>query len=143
MKLFIIFGSFLMFVVALVHLYWSLGGTLFIERAVPEKPDGRKLFKPTRAGTAIVGIVLTIVSMAATSPYYIYDMRLLSIFRIVLMFFCAVFFVRFVGDFKYVGLFRKVRNTGFAEYDILVYTPLSLVFSVMCGLCAYFFNSLA
>ncbi|MCD8553229.1 DUF3995 domain-containing protein [Seleniivibrio sp.] len=143
MKLFIIIGSFLMLVVALVHIYWSLGGTLFIDRALPEKTDGRKLFKPTRAGTAIVGTVLLVVAMAATSPLYISDARLLSIFRIVLMFFCVVFFVRFIGDFRFVGIFRKIRNTGFAEYDTLVYTPLSLVFSLVCGLSAYFFNSLA
>jgi hypothetical protein len=143
MKLFIVMGAFLMFIVALVHFYWSMGGTQFIDKALPEKTDGKKLFKPTRAGTAIVGIVLTVVSVAATSPLYIHELRLLSVFRIVLVFFCAVFFVRFIGDFKYVGLFRKVRNTGFAEYDILVYTPLSLVFCLVCGLSAYFFNSLA
>ncbi len=35
-----------------------------------------------------------------------------------------LFGLRTIGDFKYVGSTKWVRNTPFARYDITLYTPL-------------------
>jgi hypothetical protein len=37
---------------------------------------------------------------------------------------------RTVGDFKYVGLFKRVRGTPFARLDTLLYSPLCLLLSL-------------
>jgi hypothetical protein len=44
----------------------------------------------------------------------------------------AVLAARAVGDFRLVGLFKRVRGTRFARYDSLVYTPLCLALAAGC-----------
>ena len=41
-----------------------------------------------------------------------------------------VFFARAVGDFNYVGFFKRVKNTAFAHNDSYYYSPLCLFISV-------------
>lgn len=41
-----------------------------------------------------------------------------------------VFIVRFIGDFKWVGIFKKVKGTSFAKNDTLYYAPLCLFLSI-------------
>ena len=36
---------------------------------------------------------------------------------------------RAVGEFKYVGFFKKVRGTRFARMDTILYSPLCLLLS--------------
>ena len=40
-----------------------------------------------------------------------------------------VFLIRAIGDFKYVGFFKKVKGSLFAENDSRYYSPLCLVVS--------------
>ena len=46
---------------------------------------------------------------------------------------CGNLFVRFAGEFGYVGIFKKHKNTPFARMDTLVYSPLCLFLSVCCA----------
>jgi hypothetical protein len=41
-----------------------------------------------------------------------------------------LFFLRAVGDFNMVGLFKKIKNTEFAKYDTWVYIPMCLLISI-------------
>jgi hypothetical protein len=56
------------------------------------------------------------------------SLRVLS--RIGVWAMAAIFTVRAIGDFRYVGFFKTVRNTRFAELDTLVYTPLCLLLAI-------------
>jgi len=39
----------------------------------------------------------------------------------------VVFSLRAVGDFKYIGFFKKVKGTDFANRDTLFYSPICIV----------------
>jgi hypothetical protein len=112
---------------ALVHVYWASGGRRLKGAAVPER-DGRAAFVPTRAATlgvagalaaaaAIVaetgGLVITPVSPQA-AVWLVYALG-------------ALFVARAVGDFRFVGVFKRIRGTRFARLDSLVYVPLCLL----------------
>jgi Protein of unknown function (DUF3995) len=43
-----------------------------------------------------------------------------------------LFFLRAIGDFRYVGFFKKVKQTVFARLDSKYYSPLCL-FIAVCG----------
>jgi hypothetical protein len=43
---------------------------------------------------------------------------------------------RAVGEFKYVGFFKRVHGTKFARLDTLLYSPLCLILSVGVALVA-------
>ncbi len=38
----------------------------------------------------------------------------------------AIFILRAIGDFKYVGFFKSVTGTEFASLDTMFYSPLCL-----------------
>lgn len=42
-----------------------------------------------------------------------------------------VFALRAVGDFRYVGFFKRARDTVFARHDTFVYSPLCLALAVL------------
>ena len=42
-----------------------------------------------------------------------------------------LFFIRAIGDFKYVGFFKKVKQTTFGEMDTTYFSPLCLVISMV------------
>lgn len=42
----------------------------------------------------------------------------------------AAFALRTLGDFRYAGLFRRVRNTPFARWDTRLFTPLCALIAI-------------
>jgi len=53
------------------------------------------------------------------------------------VFISIIFLVRAVGDFKYVGFFKRIRETPFAKMDSKFYSPLCLFIS-MIGIAIFF-----
>jgi hypothetical protein len=47
---------------------------------------------------------------------------------------CLLFFIRAIGDFKLIGLFKRIHDTGFAWWDTRVYSPLCLLISILAFL---------
>jgi hypothetical protein len=43
----------------------------------------------------------------------------------------AVLLIRAIGDFRYAGLTKKIRNTSFAHKDTRIYTPFCLVIAAL------------
>lgn len=50
-----------------------------------------------------------------------------------------IFLVRAIGDFNYVGFFKKTKNTHFAKMDRKYFSPLCLLIAIS-GLYIYFFR---
>jgi hypothetical protein len=43
----------------------------------------------------------------------------------------VIFLVRAIGDFRYVGFFKKYRNTKFGKNDTKYYSPLCLLIGIL------------
>ncbi len=119
--------TFILLLLALIHFYWALGGTYGLDKALPTDSDGNRIVSPSLFLTFVVSIVLvgfTFVayklSLADGSPWI----------RGVGWVLALIFFLRAIGDFNMVGLFKKVTDTEFAKYDRWFYTPLCLFISV-------------
>lgn len=132
-------GSVLMLLVAMLHFYWGLGGKWLMTSVVPVKADGERVFNPSPLGTLAVSFGLFAVSFCSLVPLIYHPHRSMRFALYVSLVFCVVFLLRFIGDFRYVGFFRRVKGTDFAEHDTIIYTPLSLFFSISCGFSAYLF----
>jgi len=100
----------------LLHFYWALGraGGTGNSAAIPEI-DGVPAFKPSKAATAAVGLLLL-----ATAAIVLLQVRLLISGA------AAVLVLRAIGDFRLVGFFKRVRDSRFARLDTLLYSPLCL-----------------
>jgi hypothetical protein len=85
--------------------------------AVPSV-GGKALFVPSRRATLAVAVVLLLFAglVAATAGLawmsYALALGLLA---------------RAIGEFKYVGFFKRVRGSRFATLDTFVYSPLCLL----------------
>jgi hypothetical protein len=112
---------------ALVHVYWALGGRAFKAAAIPQV-EGQRAFNPSRLGTLAVAIALgaaaVLIALDARLLALPVPSRFVSTFVFVLAF---VFLARAIGDFRLVGFFKRVRGSPFARLDTLVYSPLCLV----------------
>jgi hypothetical protein len=115
---------------ALVHVYWALGGSVGKSSAIPHI-RGVAVFRPSFVSTlAIAGVLLLCaalivglsVVMSASGPQ-----RWLVRFAYVL---AAILLLRAVGDFQLVGFFKRERGSAFARLDTLFFSPLCLLLSV-------------
>ncbi|MET3446438.1 DUF3995 domain-containing protein [Ralstonia sp. 1138] len=111
----------------LTHLYWAAGGRAGKQAAVPSS-NGAPLFKPSALGTALIGLILLAMAawVAAASGTLVAPIPQGAL-RIGAFALAAVFTLRAVGDFRYVGFFKRVRGSVFAQRDTWMYSPLCVV----------------
>lgn len=130
---------------AVVHVYWALGGRLAKDAAVPRVP--RKVaasdiappamasamvpaFTPSRTGTLLVAVGLAAVALMvgaraglATAP------SAGPILQWAIGLVALAMLARAVGDFRLVGFFKRITGSSFAWLDTRVYSPLCLALS--------------
>lgn len=111
-----------------IHLYWLFGGRRGHKAAVPER-NGEPLFRPSRLATAVVALLLgaaawAVLELGGASRPGLLSGKLLAYGGWLL---AAVFVLRAIGDFKWLGLFKKETGTLFAKWDSMLYTPLCLL----------------
>jgi hypothetical protein len=129
----------ILIVIALVHVYWALGGQTGIAAAIPRRaaPQGgagsdspsvdEPVFQP---GTLVT--LLVACGLAAATALLLAGLAILPlpVPLWVITAGCwglgAVFLLRAIGDFRYVGFFKKIRGSQFATLDSFLYSPLCL-----------------
>jgi hypothetical protein len=110
---------------AFVHVYWAFGRQTHENAAIPKGSDGRPLFRPGRAATVAVAVMLFTAAVIVLG-----DVGMLApigpivLYRGGVWVIGVVLLLRTIGDFNYVGLFKRHRVSRFARLDSLVYTPL-------------------
>lgn len=115
----------LFFLLSAMHIYWLFGGLVGLEASLPTDADGRRVLNPKKFDTLIVALglaffglfYLVVLEVIRISSYPI----LLDILGWIIP---AIFILRSIGEFRYVGLFKKVRTTNFASWDDKLYIPL-------------------
>lgn len=114
-------------VLSALHLFWAAGGRSGLALAIPEE-EGAPVFRPSALATVGVAAALALAAVLVAA-------RALANVGggagILIQAGCfgvaALFLLRALGDFRYVGAFKKIRGTRFARWDSLVYTPLCLL----------------
>jgi hypothetical protein len=126
----ILFSIFIL--LANIHLYWGLGGRWGIDAAAPSKENGNKIINPSIldcfavAGALLAcGFFILIKSQLSTIalPSWLMDYGAWAI--------AGVFLLRAIGEFKYVGFFKKIRSTEFGQADTKYYSPLCLAIAAL------------
>jgi len=90
------------------------------------------LFRPRETGTLLVAAALAVavwlvLERGGVAPRSLLPERLAGYGGWAL---AAVFILRGIGDFRWVGLFKTRRGTLFARWDTLLYSPLCLLIGV-------------
>jgi hypothetical protein len=126
------------FFLSSIHFYWALGGRWGLESAVPTKSIGGSVFSPSVMTTVAVAIGLLVMGFLQLKHALPYSNKIdFRIFKFSEFAIALVFLIRAVGDFKYVGFFKKVNETAFAKKDLLFYSPLCLLIAIGTGWLAF------
>jgi hypothetical protein len=122
---------------AVLHVSWAFGARWGADVAIPTV-GGRPAFQPGRAGTLAVALLLVVAAgtIAARSWAVAGGESVAPLARVGVWTLCAVFGLRAVGNFGTFGFFKTVRDTTFARYDTLLFSPLCLALGVGCLLVA-------
>jgi hypothetical protein len=127
LHLFIYLSAIILGLLSLLHFYWVLGGKRGIRAALPEKVEGGAVFTPRLIETSVVavglmGVGFILLVQNNLIPTFIPN----SFTKWSCILFTFIFLLRAIGDFKYLGLFKKIKNSTFAKNDTRFYTPLCL-----------------
>lgn len=104
-----------------VHIYWALGGTWGVVGVLPTK-DGERKLNPSPVGTLVVASGLVVFAEISLGDVLAYKWGYLVI--------GILFGLRAIGDFNYVGVFKKVKNSVFAKKDTTIFIPLCFYLSL-------------
>jgi hypothetical protein len=132
-------NSLFFLLISAIHFYWAFGGKWGAKEALPEGLEGKMPLTPSGFMTIIVAVIFLSVSiffgqkaglLGFELPIFVEKYGLIAIGSVLL--------VRAIGEFKYVGFFKKIKNTRFAALDSRYYSPLCLVLSINSFLIQYF-----
>ena len=125
-------NAFIFFILSLIHFYWLLGGKWGMASAVPTKDNStEKIFEPSAFSTLVVAMGLLLFGLIELGSINIFSNWIaLRYFRWGNLLIAFIFFARAVGDFNYVGFFKRSRDTVFARNDTWYYSPLCLFIAI-------------
>jgi hypothetical protein len=114
----------LAFGVAALHMYWAFGGTKTTNNAVPSTQDGRPLFSP--GPLACIAVAVAISTLGAALAWAAFLPAAWPVHTVLALALIALTF-RAVGDGRFIGFSKQVRNTPFGRADDALYTPLVML----------------
>jgi hypothetical protein len=115
-----------------IHFYWAFGGKWGSDAVLPTKDDSNtKILNP-----AILPSLIVAVGLLSFGLFILVMSGLISIdipqwlFKYGLWIIASIFILRAIGDFNYVGFFKKIKHTKFGKSDTKYYSPLCLTIGI-------------
>ncbi|TRX35040.1 DUF3995 domain-containing protein [Flavobacterium sp. ZT3R18] len=118
--------------ISAIHFYWAFGGTWGSYSVLPTKENNEKALNPSILATVIVafgalgfGLFILVKSgvLAFNLPYWLNQYGLWIV--------ASIFILRAIGDFNYVGFFKKIKQTKFGKSDTKYFSPLCLLIGIL------------
>lgn len=115
-----------------IHFYWGLGGSWGSEASIPTNEKGEKVMNPKMVECFVVGLALLsmgllILVKSELLALYLPDWLLQYGFWVI----AFIFLLRAIGEFQYVGIFKKIKHTRFGKMDTNFYSPLCLIIAIL------------
>jgi len=120
---------------SLIHIYWGFGGEWGNGAVIPTKDDNVKPKMPGAVPTFIAAFGLLGFGIVVLMNVVELNFHLPLWFDIVhkygLWLIASIFILRAIGEFNYVGFFKKYKYTKFGQNDTKFYSPLCLAIGVL------------
>ncbi|MGV6861347.1 MAG: DUF3995 domain-containing protein [Putridiphycobacter sp.] len=112
---------------SLLHFYWLFGGKWGLEKVIPTKENQTSALQIPQFATLVVAVVLQVFGLIYLIKVRPFDIKFpYLVIEYGYWIIPSIFILRTIGDFKYVGLFKKIRHTEFAKADSKWFIPLCL-----------------
>lgn len=115
-----------------IHIYWGLGGKWSKDAAIPTKANNKKVFIPGAFSTFIVALGLLSFGLFILVKAEVLNFQIpLWLDKFGLWIIASIFIIRAIGEFNYVGFFKKIKQTQFGRNDTKYYSPLCLIIGIL------------
>lgn len=115
-----------------IHFYWAFGGRWGSQAVFPAKDDNVKPKMPGALPTLIVAFGLLLIGLFILNQSGLLNFPVpLWLGNFGLRIIAGIFILRAIGDFNYVGFFKKIKETKFGINDTKYYSPLCLTIGVL------------
>lgn len=121
--------SLIFLVLSLIHFNWALGSKWGITKAIPTDNTGKKVMHPDAKASTVVGFGLLFFSFYYVTHFIHLDLPGWTSY--IGWVISAIFILRSIGDFKYFGFFKRIKETEFSEMDTKLYVPLCLMIGLI------------
>ncbi len=120
------------FILSGIHIYWGFGGDWGSVSVIPTNAQQQRMLAPTAFDSFFVATGLLCFGLFVLVKLNVLKIWLPSWFRAYgLWAIVLIFAARAVGDFNYVGFFKKPSESTFAELDTAFFSPLCLMIAVL------------
>ena len=115
-----------------IHVYWGFGGKTSSSATVPTNLNNKPIISPSPFSCFVVAtglftfgafVLIKAGVVLSNLPGWILNYGLWAI--------SLLFLIRAVGDFRYIGFFKKIKNTKFGLMDTKYYSPLCLLIACL------------
>ena len=114
-----------------IHFFWAFGGHWGADAAIPTNKEGKIMLSPDVFATLIVAFGVLAMALLHLEKVQIISLPIPNwINTYGLKIIAGIFLIRAIGEFRYVGFFKKIKNTKFANLDTKYYSPLCLILSI-------------
>jgi len=121
--------------IASIHIYWALGGKKWILSVIPTLSNSSEtpLFEPRIIDTIAVAVSFLLFAWVIGMKAKLFALLWFQPIYLTYITFgiTFIFLLRAIGEFKYVGFFKKVKETTFAQMDSHIYSPLCLSIGII------------
>lgn len=108
-----------------IHVYWGFGGEWGSQAVIPTKDDNIKPKMPGLVPTFIVALGLLALGIFVLNKAVLLNFFIPQGFnRYGLWTIAVLFILRAIGEFNYVGFFKKINDTKY-------YSPLCLIIAIL------------
>ena len=139
MNTFPLLNTLILLAISGIHFFWAFGGRWGADAALPTSQDGKKALNPDIFATLIVAFGILAMALLHLEKVQMLSLPIPAwINTYGLKIIAGIFLLRAIGDFRYVGFFKKIKNTKFANLDTKYYSPLCLLLSINAFISAFY-----
>jgi hypothetical protein len=118
--------------ISIIHFYWAFGGIKGLNKALPTDEKGERVLNPGKIETSVVGLGLLFFAFYYLTKIGAFEIELPKLIIdhsgwII----SSIFILRAIGEFKYVGFFKEIKNTEFGKFDTKYFSILSLTIGII------------
>lgn len=91
---------------------------------------GRPLIQPGQKSCRAISLILLGMAAVLSGASFSRFAPVTRIFKLGALLISVIFALRSIGDFRYIGFFKRKRKSKFAKLDTALYSPLCVCISL-------------
>lgn len=133
-----------MLTIAGLHFFWAFGGRYGVNAAIPTNHEGKIMLNSAGNFPSVFATLVVAFGLLAMALLHLEKIQVLQwslpnwIVNFGLKMIAGIFLIRAIGEFQYVGFFKKIQGTTFAILDTKYYSPLCVVLSFNAFMTAFY-----